>query len=190
MARQGKMHSSPFHVESPRYKYAIEHEVTPIKEQPIKCPYLNAPANVCLLWNSGLKRCFPYKCKYNKKDGKPSCCTSCAYCIEDTCFHAKKQKHENNPMAATYCAYYLSKETDFDQYKAIQSRLNGERKKQEIAHIEKSIQSTFKYIRYAQQQLQSQELDEEAIDFYKEKIANKRTQIEYLNEQLRLAEQK
>lgn len=29
MARQGKMHSSPFHIESQQYMYAVEHEVEP-----------------------------------------------------------------------------------------------------------------------------------------------------------------
>ena len=120
MARQGKMHSSPFHVETPMYKYAIEHEndnCQPAQEV-INCDQLYATHN-CRLWNSGLSKCYAFKCLYHQKNLRRSkaTCSMCAYYYDKKCLHEKKPMRESlHTNTATYCGFYLCKENDKSQY--------------------------------------------------------------------------
>ena len=95
MGRQGKMHSSPFHVETNQYKYAVENEVPSIKKKiAYDCPNYIVSSGFCRLWNSGGDGlCKEFKCKYYRKSLQcQQICNDCAYSFKGKCEHPKKPK--------------------------------------------------------------------------------------------------
>ena len=88
MARQGKMHSSPFHIESQQYMYAVEHEVEPQHNTKVipDCEYVDSTKNMCRKWNSGTQKCESYKCMFmNKELRRQATCKVCAYHYKGLC---------------------------------------------------------------------------------------------------------
>lgn len=120
MARQGKMHSSPFHVESPMYKYAVEHEndAYQLQEEVTKCDHLYCAQN-CRLWNSGHAKCYAFKCLYHQKNLRRSkaTCAMCAHYFDKKCLHEKKPMRESlHTNTATYCGFYLCEADNKSKY--------------------------------------------------------------------------
>ena len=114
------MHSSPFHVESPMYKYAIEHENDHYQptQDAVKCNQLYSGHN-CRLWNSGHSKCYSFKCLYHQKNLRRSkaTCAMCAHYYDKKCLHGKKPIRENlHTDTATYCCFYLCEADNKTKY--------------------------------------------------------------------------
>lgn len=122
---QGKLHSSPFHIETSNYKYAIEHESDEYKRGTflINCQYLVPSTNHCTLWNSGRsKSCAQFGCNYltQHEHLKPLSCIPCAYCFENRCFSPKRpQDFPIQLSEASYCCYFLKEKTDTELFQRI-----------------------------------------------------------------------
>ena len=122
---KGKLHCSPFHVETANYKYAIEHENDDCQGGVflIQCQYLSNSTKRCDLWNSGRsKSCAQFGCKYLTlhEHLQASSCLKCAYCFESKCFHPKKPRDiEMQLSEATYCCYFLKEKTDTKLFQRI-----------------------------------------------------------------------
>ena len=112
MSRQGRMHGSPFHVETSRYKYAVEHEVEPYpfsKQRP-NCTYYINTNHSCSLWNSGFSQCNSHKCPY-LRDGlrRHGTCLECAFFYNEVCYNNHKPtKTTVSEAEAAFCCILRS----------------------------------------------------------------------------------
>ena len=122
MARQGKMANSPFHVESGRYRYAIEHgEATETYTCPRDCTYYVRATRRCNLWNSGFKTCTAFKCKFythrlRTKESCAACQHATIYSDGLVCDVCKKPVQLDE---GSYCCYYI-----FSPEKKVPQRVN------------------------------------------------------------------
>ena len=180
MPKQGKLHSSPFHVETIQYKYAIEHEndgyVIPTSK--VECNHKTGK-QICRLWNSGFKMCTAHKCHYNqlsmRRTGE-SCCT-CAYywkkCVHPQC--ASREKID--ATAAEYCCYLLTEADNQDKYHYIKNsivRMDLTRLLHKNEHL---IKSRTKYIKEAEQEMKQYEPTDGTYLYLAKKVAERRKQI-------------
>ena len=110
---QGKLHGSPFHVESRQYTYAIEHETVDCyeKESPNACPYFEKNSKRCRLWNSGMQHCIIKSCRFiNDEQRAGKTCDSCAYCFQNECFMPlKRNMPPFSQEVAQYCSFCCGK---------------------------------------------------------------------------------
>ena len=180
MSRQGKLHSSPFHVESAQYKYAVEHESDyNITYDSIKCDELHARTQYCLLWNSGFIRCSYYKCKYfNVKNQTCSNCSECAFFYMKRCFHPKcPVKNSLRKNEAPYCCYYLSANKDRKKYLAISNYCQRIYLTKLIEEYEKKIRSKRSFIQQAERELRSKNTAIKDKNYLINKIHTKSNEI-------------
>lgn len=125
MARQGKMHSSPFHIETASYKYAIEHESDDCvsRSSAIDCKHIVSNHN-CNLWNSGFTKCMSFKCRHYQKimQRVDARCSLCAFYFEKNCHHPHKPlKDKAKGDAALYCCFYICETEKSTKYHRIAS---------------------------------------------------------------------
>lgn len=193
MARQGKLHSSPFHIESRQYKYAIEHEVEPFPVRPTyaDCPYLDRN-RLCSLWNSGNLTCNGHKCAFAKNGLRRSCsCEKCAFFFMGSCFEAHKPLRDTVVGSeAEYCTYFIGEEDDPKRYRKIQFLCKRYYFTSLVKSIERQIQSKDKYVAQAKAALISRKKSEETVRFYTEKIASKEEERKQLTEHLKAYKKK
>ncbi len=120
MSRQGKMHGSPFHVETKQYKYAIENENEDYQPKRIEvdCEFYSHGGYKCLKWNSGSQNCKYFKCRYYlkkhpRKENSPTryiSCMSCKYNSGKKCIHPKKPSSIKLASdEANYCCFFNGK---------------------------------------------------------------------------------
>lgn len=177
MARQGKMHSSPFHVESPMYKYAIEHEndnCQPTQEA-IKCDHLYSAHN-CRLWNSGLSKCYAFKCRYHQKNLRRSkaTCAMCAHYYDKKCLHEKKPMHEAlHTNTATYCGFYFCEADDKSKYYQIARYERRKYLTEQLDEQKKLITKRRKQIKEAEKEMSKVAVDSADYRYLKGKIENR-----------------
>ena len=177
MAHKGKMTSSPFHVESPMYKYAIEHENDNYKMSPdaVKCNQLYSAHN-CRLWNSGLSKCAAFKCLYHQKNLRRSkaTCAMCAHYYDKKCLHEKKPMREDlHTDTATYCCFYLCEADNKSKYYQV---ARYERRIYLTAQLEeqkKLITKRRKQIKEAEKEMSKVAPDSADYCFLKGKIENR-----------------
>ena len=115
MSRKGKMNNSPFHIETISYVYAIEHENSGyiIPDNAVKCDSLVKSTNACTRWNSGYTNCLAHKCRYNGGKAQRSVgCKKCAFFLTDCRNPKKPEKEKLAPNEASFCCYYIGKETE------------------------------------------------------------------------------
>ena len=177
MARQGKMHSSPFHVESSMYKYAIEHEnddCQPVQEV-VKCDYRYAAHN-CRLWNSGCSKCYAFKCLYHQKNLRRSkaTCAMCAYYFDRKCLHEKKPMHEDlHTNTATYCGFYICEADNKSKYYQIARYERRIYLTAKLDEQKKLIAKRRKQIKEAEKEMGKVAPDSADYRFLKRKIENR-----------------
>lgn len=177
MARQGKMHSSPFHVESSMYKYAIEHEnddCQPVQEI-VKCDYRYASHN-CRLWNSGHSKCYAYKCLYHQKNLRrnKATCAMCAHYFDRKCLHEKKPMHEDlHTNIATYCGFYICEADDKSKYYQITRYERRIYLTEKLDEQKKLITKRKKQIKDAEKEISKVAPDSADYRYLKGKIENR-----------------
>jgi len=119
MTRQGKMHSSPFHVETSSYKYAIEHENDGylVTQAPVKCPHLLRSTNACSLWNSGYEKCMAFKCPYiGGTEQRNTSCQKCAFFYQKKCCNPMRPfRSHPDTKDASFCCFFVGEENE-EQY--------------------------------------------------------------------------
>ena len=154
MGRQGKMHGSPFHVESPQYRYAIEHEYT-IQSTPVKCDNLSERSGHCNLWNIEYTSCTSHRCKYYRVDlQRTNTCLDCAYSYEKKCFHPKHPiKNRFDVNAAHYCSYFYGLETGEEYFYVIRNFCKRIALTKLVESHQQKIQSKTRYIHRAKEKL-------------------------------------
>ena len=184
MSRQGRMHGSPCHVETSRYKYAVEHEVEPYpfsKQRP-NCTYYINTNHSCSLWNSGFSQCNSHKCPY-LQDGlrRHGTCLECAFFYNEVCYNNHKPtKTTVSEAEAAFCCFFICEAHNRQQFRYIRSACERYYFTCVAKNLEKQIQSKNKYISQAKKELQSKKLHEADVDFLTEKIAGKQAERQQL----------
>lgn len=171
MARQGKMHSSPFHVENQFYKYAVEHDgVDNIKSDNPKCEYWTPGSGVCKKWNvANGKLCKHFVCRFYKTETRrKNVCAQCAFCYNLKCKHPKRPPKEPETNDASFCYYFLGKKDDEKKFVYIRTCLERIALTEEKKRLRSGVKSKNKYIRKAKEALQ---LIEPGSELYKQCIA-------------------
>ena len=165
MGRQGKLHSSPFHVESPTYKYAVEHEIDArtISYDLPECAWRDKTKTRCKKWNTGFAKCENHRCPLiNMERHRVAQCYECAYCYEEICYHQNvPEKQEFSPSEAEYCCYYLDRCQDPQKYTYIQRQCERFRLSLLSQECRKRIVSKGKYIRQASKEIAAQSTSKE-----------------------------
>lgn len=171
MSRQGKMHSCPFHIESSKYKYAIEHEVPVDTKEYIDCPYISKGQNVCTKWNSGYNACMSHKCKEFKLKKQVSC-SLCAYIFQKRCLHPRNpNKNTNNPKEGQFCCYCITEADNPLVYQKIHQQIILNDINRRIKKLERAIRKKQQYLRSEYHKLSSGALQTSKCVFYIEKIS-------------------
>lgn len=178
MSRQGKLHSSPFHIESLQYKYAIEHENDgyAIPQRIIQCRYRIKSTNACTLWNSGYKYCLAHKCKVvnDHAHGKP--CKECAFFFSD-CKHPNKPLREKaKDNSARYCAFFLDTD-DRPRFVHVRRHIIQTECTAEIKVLKQKITRHKRLIKQCERELSSSEIRPSDIGYLKDKIRQKEDSI-------------
>lgn len=189
MARQGKMHSSPFHVESAQYKYAIEHENEgyPIRSEIIDCDALNIKTKHCTLWNTGHRRCVSYKCIYfNTNLRRATDCTTCAFYFEKRCFHPNcPSSNHVDKGVAQYCCFYYGIGKNRNGYFHIKNGCERITLTRLVKDCKRKIKSKNLYIKQAEEELCSPKISNDTRTYLINKIgakADERAQVQALLE--------
>lgn len=181
MAR-GKMSGSPFHVESLRYKYAIEHENDDcdFKSKPVDCPHLFKKSKQCLLWNSGYRYCSHFKCRCIAAiPQRKSTCNSCAYFYSDNCFCPQKPpKIKVNCSDASFCCFYISEYEDQSKYHFLQRCCKRIFYTHKVNDCLKKINSKDLYVRQARKELNEEKTSDDDKIYLNRKIAAKLSEKE------------
>ena len=176
MAHKGKMNSSPFHVESVTYAYAIEHENSGynVPEKAVKCDCLVRSTNACTLWNSGYKNCFAYKCRYGggikKRDAR---CKSCAFYLKKCRNPKKPQNKQISTEEAAFCCYYIGTgmEPKYSQIRRCVLRIAYT---SEYRTLQSDIDKRNKTIRKFQKELQACDKSSSDYKYLQDKIEEKK----------------
>lgn len=188
MARQGKLHSSPFHVESPRYILAVEKENADyqLKQEIPDCSHYDLSRKLCRLWNSGNKLCAPYKCRYNNETAQRSAsCEDCAFYYEQYCYHVKGPKKDKVALSsARHCCFYVDEEGDKEKYWSIQNGLRSRSVQQQYDNLKSSIKRWEKLIADLQEKKRSPTISLKDKSYYENKIYDREQRIRNANEQL------
>ena len=180
MARQGRMHSSPFHVESPQYKYAIEHENKgyPTYSETVSCDQLHLKTKCCRLWNAKQcgRRCLHYKCAYHDTTiQRDAACVGCAFFYNKRCFHFKcpfTTKVDVN--SGRYCSFYLSAEEDRQKYQFIQICCERIMLTRLVKECKKKLKSKNLAIGTARREIQNPNLSKDDKLYLSKKIHTRR----------------
>ena len=161
MARQGKMNSSPFHIETRAYKYAVEHENEgyQILEKQNDCTFYSAKTEHCTLWNSGYQLCNKHRCRFRisglRRLGN---CASCAYCYKG-CQHPKKPlKDSVKGEKASFCAFFVTKQMDSRKYHALHDCAERIVLSSELKRARKIVKSGNRFIKQSQNELGKMEV--------------------------------
>lgn len=168
MLGKGKLSGSPFHVENQFYKYAIENETSDCRfsTNALNCEYCNLTSEICMLYNSGMKKCCPFKCKYLHHElRRKNTCTQCAYFFRGECRNAKCKGNKNIEVASYCCCF----NNDEKKYSSIQKKIELELISLEIAEIQKTIAHKEKYNRKAMYKI-SNSTNQKDIDLCQSKI--------------------
>ena len=176
MGRQGKMHGSPFHVETQFYKYAVEHDgIDNIKSENPKCEYWTPGSGVCKKWNvANGKLCKHFVCHFYKTEmRRKNICAQCAFCYNLKCKHPKCPTDEPVSDDASFCYYFIGKRDDEKKFVYIRSCLERIALTEEKLYIERSIRKKNKYIKQAQHSVSVAEKGSETYKFYIDKIRAK-----------------
>jgi len=179
--RQGRMHGSPFHVESEFYKYAVEHENEglPIQHESVKCGYRNK--FLCELWNSSFGSCQSHRCLYIKRKSlPPKNCVECAF-YNNGCCHGKAPAKKEKTRVATYCCFYVSEADNPEKYARIRAIIRRIKLSNAIEEAKTQLIRKNKVKRQFEKQLSSVEYVEYKV-FLKSKIASCERQIEKLKQ--------
>lgn len=177
MARQGKMHSSPFHVETPMYKYAIEHENDNFQpaHEAIKCDQLYSGHN-CRLWNSGLSKCAAFKCLYHQKglQRANANCSLCAHYYDKKCLHEKKPICEDlDKGAAAYCCFYICEVDNKSKYYQIARYERRMYLTEQLDEQKNLITKRRRQIKKAEKEMRKTTPDSTEYRYWKENIENR-----------------
>lgn len=187
MARQGKMHGSPFHVENQFYKYAVEHDgVDKIKSEHPNCEYWTPGSSVCKKWNvANGKLCKHFVCRFYKTETRrKNICAQCAFCYNLNCKHPKRPPKEPETDDASFCYYFFGKKDDEKKFNYIRTCLERISLTEEKHYIERSISKKNKYIRQATKALQDVKQGSELHKFYTDKIKAKNADAQKQAEEL------
>ena len=177
MAHKGKMTSSPFHVETPMYKYAIEHENGnyKVQENAVTCDQLYLGHN-CRLWNSGHSKCYAFKCLYHQKNLRRSKanCGMCAYYYDKKCLHEKKPMRESlHTNSATYCGFYLCEKDNKKKYYQVACYERRIYLTEKLDELKQLITKRRKQIKEAEKEMSQAAPDSATYRFLKNKIENR-----------------
>lgn len=177
MGRQGKMHSSPFHVESARYKYAVEHELEnyAIQSIPVKCVHRSRESGHCNLWNIKYSSCTPHRCKYyNSALQRTSICSDCAYFYDKKCFHPKRPIRSGVDIdEARYCGYFHGIENGSGFFRAIRNSCKRISLTELTEKYRKKIHSKTLFIRRANEELSNPNISADNKEYLEAKIEQK-----------------
>ena len=187
MARQGKMHGSPFHVENQFYKYAVEHDgVDNIKSEHPNCEYWTPGSSVCKKWNvANGKLCKHFVCRFYKTETRrKNICAQCAFCYNLKCKHPKRPPKEPETNDASFCYYFLGKKDDEKKFNYIRTCLERIALTEEKRNLHSSINSKYKYIRKAKAALKLTEPNSETYKQYISKIKAKEVDAQKQTEEL------
>ena len=188
MARQGKLHSSPFHVETVQYMYAIEHEneseYVPSSE-PV-CAFHNRVKRRCEKWNSGYPQCESHRCRYlNSSTRRHAVCSDCAFCYCDKCFHQKAPVNLSpEPEEGSFCYFFCSEHKQPNKFRYV--RKNCERLviSQKMKACRTAIKSKKKYIKQADRELDQETTPKDTREYLQAKCSRFNEEIAVLTEQL------
>ena len=180
MARQGRLHSAPFHVENSRYKYAVEHETSDYIPQQVRvtCECLNSKK--CTLWNSGFSSCLEFKCrKLNKGMARDASCDACAFCYGGHCYHTMFPKGKNSKVEAEahYCCYFTSMADNKARFEFIRNRCERIAYTRMIGDLKKRETGKRKYIEKARHEIDSMRCNSRDIDVQLKSIAAKEAEV-------------
>ena len=175
MARQGKMHSSPFHVESRQYKYAIEHEVDTrlLKEEILPtCSFLDKTTLRCSKWNSGYSKCQGHHCAVvEKKFGRNATCDSCGFFFDSVCYRQLKPLNkESTSQDAGFCCYYLSVEQNEKQFRYVRNSCYQYSLSMDIRALKSQVEMKKRSITNLQERIARENIDTAEIESISEKI--------------------
>lgn len=189
MSRQGKMHSSPFHVESSQYKYAIEHENEgySVCSERVECDSLNGKTKYCKLWNIGCISCISWKCAYyNASLRRNASCNECAFYYSKKCFHPKRPLNcKMNIKDGQYCCFYYEIGKNKNRYFFIKNCCERIMLTKLVKDCKNKIESKNLYIRQAEEELHSQKISSDTKAYLSDKIcakADERARAEILLE--------
>lgn len=193
MARQGKMHGSPFHVENQFYKYAVEHDgVDNVKADNPKCEYWTPGSSVCKKWNvANGKLCKHFVCRYYRAETRrKNICAQCAFCYNLKCKHPTRPPKEPDTDDASFCYFYIGRKDDEKKFTYIRTCLERIALTEEKNYLTQSIRKKNKYIRQATKSLQDAEKDSELHKFYTDKIKAKLVDIQKQSDELMIIKDK
>lgn len=188
MARQGKMHSSPFHIESQQYMYAVEHEVEPQHNTKVipDCEYVDSTKNMCRKWNSGTQKCESYKCMFmNKELRRQATCKVCAYHYKGLCYRPDNAKQQEDGLEATHCFFFYPKDKNPERYSYIKNYCARFYYTQQVKSHEKQIKSREKSIKECNKELALYTVSEADRSYLEKKIVRKTQEISELEKELR-----
>ena len=194
MARQGKYNSSPFHVETAQYKYAIEHEVDSrlVQQSIVSCDSLDKSKTRCTRWNSGYSKCENHRCLYyNEAKWRLATCEECAFFYETVCFHRNKPgKQVVDYEDARICCFFFPPEKDQRQHALIRSCCVRYSLTQDILGCERRIASKNNYIKQALKEISSGHPSDSDSLYLQNKIGQKARERQEQEELLQLYNQK
>jgi len=174
VARQGKFHSSPFHIENWAYKYAVEHENGDfaVPHEVIQCENRVNSTNGCKLWNSGLQTCMPHKCPVLNGVQCSRECGQCAYYYSE-CKHPKRPiRGKIIGTEASYCAFYIGQD-DKKRFQAIRRTIIRLDYTNELDTLKKRLKKRAKYIRECEKELLTCDMQSSDYLYLKDKIVEK-----------------
>ncbi len=183
MSRQGKLHSSPFHVESSRYIFAVEKENSGYepKNEDTTCEYRHG--SVCRLWNSGYKTCASFKCRYHRESLRRSfTCDDCGFIYNSKCRHSKTINKKKIPKATgSYCCFFVGKEAT--TYETIRRAVQHDGCSEQCIHLEQQIKGWENSIKQYQFRASAASSAEEKTE-YMRKISDREKWISSARKQL------
>ena len=178
MARQGKLHSSPFHIETASYMYAIEHENDgyAIKREATECAYVDKSKTRCSLWNSGFGKCFAFKCPYKQSELQRSNakCGVCAFFYNGKCKQPlNPQPNTEHKDEARYCKYFLSEQEQKERYWAVRKSFYQIMLTRELDGYERRIKAWQRYIKKAKKEIARYEVGTDDYVYLNNKISDR-----------------
>lgn len=187
MARQGKMHSSPFHIESQQYMYAVEHEVEPQHNTKVipDCEYIDSTKSMCRKWNSGTQKCESYKCPFIHEDlRRQASCKACAYHYKGLCYRPDNAKQQADGLEATHCFFFYPKDKNPERYNYIKNYCARFYYTQQVKSHEKQLKSRERSIKECNKELALNSISESDRRYLENKIVRKTQEISVLEIEL------
>lgn len=172
MGIKKSMAGSPFQVESPSRKYAIEHEAGTnlLIEPKIQCSYKNG--HLCTLDQVKFQKCQPFKCAYLHTElrNNDHVCKKCAY------YFVKCRKFSNAKESyATFCHFYT--DCTSPNFCEINKRVAVNILSRELNKALKTRAHRLKYIRQAEKEKSKVSCSDVNRRYLEEKIIEKQNSV-------------